>query len=577
VSAADFGPYGLGDDTTALQAAINATPSGRELTGNGLTYTVTSLFLPSNFSMRDFNLKTKAGSTDFVSPITISGLASPKTNIRLTNIYVDGNRANQTNILGPAEDGGRCGMRILGQVSDLQVIDCTVTNCAGYAFEMFSDWANVVSPPSPITDNTFAFNNILIKNLQSTNNRGCGANFDSFTNLVIEGSNFSNNGQNMAGCSYSASPNYVTTFPWSDGHLGDSTGGVLFSSGINFEGYGEGSGIDGVWLTDCKAMGNVRQGVLFFDGVANPANTNFSPRKNIFINNLQCDAGTISDDGSCLEVTPVSGMQSVPIVCSGGGFSINVTSAPNYPTNPILPGQTLISPGIPPGCTISAYGTGSTTGTGGTGTYWLSQSLAAFTGVSMVVSNWMFQNVNISNLRGTGALILKAVNGFFATGSCSNSGTNTLFDGCVGFCALGFNDGFTAPGANVYQNNSHIYMARFDNPGVSPMAAPSIALGSGTGTSFTQAAVNLFRDFYDGWAEYSVNFSFVPSGGVYWTAVVTPPTGYTFMGWTEVGGFINASGAPIPALGIDSSRVAQFSAATVGLANCYARFLVKHT
>lgn len=583
VSAADFGPYGTGDDTIALQNAINATPAGRVLSGNGLTYTVTSLQIPSNFSMQDFNLITKAGTTDYVAPITISGLASPKTNIRLQNIAVNGNRSAQTNIVGSAEDGGRCGFRILGQVSDLQIIDCSATACAGYGLELFSNWSSVTGAPSPITDTACAFNNIFVSNFISTGNRGHGAACDSLANVIFEGCTFTNNGLNLSGCSWSASPNYVSTFPWSDGHLGDPQGSTLFANGIDFEGYGVGSGINGLWVSNCITAGNAGAGVLFLDGKITPNAAYFATRKNIFLDNLEADAGAGFGDGSCVEFNPIANIQEVNITMTGGGFQISVSAVSvtdtggTYPTPYILPGQTLIGPGIPLGTTIMPYGTGSTTGIGGTGTYYLSQNIPLVSvGTAMVITNFVYQNVNVTNLRGTGVLTLKGVLNFYATGTCYvTSGTNVLIDASIGFCGIVGGDVFTAPGANVQQYFSHVYTARYDQPSITPVA-PTVAYGGGQTGTFVQNSVSIFRDYLDGWVEYSAQFDFTPgSVAASYNALVTPPTGYTFKGFTQAGAAVAATAAPVKAYPADGTAKIYYDCPVTTIMNCACRFLVK--
>ena len=555
VSAADFGPYGLGDDTAALQAAINATPTGRTLTGNGLSYIVTTLQIPSNIVIENFNLQTKAGAVDYVAPITINGTSSAKSNIILRNIAVDGNRQNQTMIVGAAEDGGRHGFRILGNVSDLIIEDCSASYCAGDGIELFS---NAVTS----NDASLAFQRVVIRNFTGTYNRRHGMSGDSLQNVFLEDVVFNQNGLDLN-----------TSDVLTHGNRGSRQVGSLYGNGTDFEGYGVGSGIDGLWIKGIKALANARGGMLFYDP-SNPAATNFATRKRIFISDATLDAGGFPSDGSCLSFVPAVGKQSVPITASCATNVLTVTAVPGYPTSPILVGQTLIGAGVPLGVTILSQSGGTT---GSTGTYNLSKTVGTIGSESMVVSNWQYQNVQVSQLQGSGTLIMKAVNNFKVDGACYTTAgaTNCTIDTCSGFLDLAWTPNVMPMRTNIEQYTSLIVTPRMDSPSELP-ALPTVAYGGGQAGTFVSNSVSIFKDIGDGWLEYSAQFDFTPGGTApSYNAQFAAPTGYTFKGFTLWGAAVAATAAPVKAYPADGTAKIYYDCPVTTIMNCACRFLVK--
>lgn len=271
ISVLDFGAVGDGatDDTFAIQTAINALPSGGILTGLGKTYLTTSLYLKSNMTLRDINLLTKPGNTDFVAPITIDGDTAPKTNIALINVNVNGNRANQTGPYSPTEDGGRHGFRLIGFVSNLKLVRCSGNYCAGDGISLFS------SASKPATDAYagLCFQNIYLEGCEFNWNRRNGMSFDSINGIRIVGCNAKFNGTDVG-----------------------SNTGTAPKAGFDFEGYGVGTAFNNVDIVGGDFTQNVGK-VIFQDGV-NPAATGFLPRQNIRISNAHFDVSNSSFDGS---------------------------------------------------------------------------------------------------------------------------------------------------------------------------------------------------------------------------------------------------------------------------------------
>src|SRR5262245_4363414 len=93
------------DDNLAIQRAINALPAYGVLDGGGATYLVGTLNLKSRMTFQNFGLKTRPSSVPLTAPVTLDGTARPISEVAIRNVNIDGNRAQQTNLL-TVEDGG---------------------------------------------------------------------------------------------------------------------------------------------------------------------------------------------------------------------------------------------------------------------------------------------------------------------------------------------------------------------------------------------------------------------------------------------------------------------------------------
>jgi hypothetical protein len=286
---------GATDDTAAIQAAIDALPAWGELDGSGKTYVVTSLELKSFLAMRRFNLKTKAGTVDFVAPITIDGTGSTIRNITLTDVNVDGNRQNQTAITDPDEDGGRHGFRILGSVVDVTLDRCSATYCAGDGLELFSSTAK----PAADTYSGLCFQNVRLINCVFDWNRRHGVSGDSINGIKMIGCDARNNGKDLDGSSALDS-----------GMRGARFGGNLYGRPFDFEGYGVGTAVHDVEIIGGDYADNVG-GALFYDTV-DPAAVGFVVRKAIRVSNAHFDLVDSTADG-CFVVSSALGTVALPV------------------------------------------------------------------------------------------------------------------------------------------------------------------------------------------------------------------------------------------------------------------------
>ncbi|GAA2037309.1 hypothetical protein GCM10009740_31330 [Terrabacter terrae] len=281
----DYGAKGdgVGDDTAAWQAAVNAAPAGATIDGFGRTYLVTSIILKSNLTVRSANFKTSAGTGNGRSPITI-GAASSSTvvrGIRLRGVNIDGNRSNQTGLL-TTEDGACNGFRILGPVQDIIIEDCSATNCA-------TDGLCIYSANSPLRNySTGISSRVRVIRTKLTGNRRHGASGDSVTDLSFEDCDLSGNGLNADG----------TTTPGSgsDGSKGalQPGTGTLYGNGLDLEEYGPDTYAANVRLIRCTATGNALGGALFYQGSNNASVAGWTPRKGFRIEGGSYDSGKLT-------------------------------------------------------------------------------------------------------------------------------------------------------------------------------------------------------------------------------------------------------------------------------------------
>jgi hypothetical protein len=258
------------DDTQLLQGAIDRLKPGGILDGAGRQFTVTRLNLRPEMTLRNFKLRAKGTGTPLDAVITIDGNANAAHDIVIQNVSIDGNRSAQTN-LRSEEDGGRDGIRIVGKAERLLIADCSAVNCATDGLKIFSHRSLSGN------DANLNFRDIYVANSRFLRNRRHGASGDSLRNVHFIDCDFSENGVDLPGSA-------------SEGSRGAIDNGVIYGAGVDIEGYGAGSGVDGLYFLRCKAMRNARFGFQFWEPTP-PSRPGFLPRKRIVFEGCVIDGG----------------------------------------------------------------------------------------------------------------------------------------------------------------------------------------------------------------------------------------------------------------------------------------------
>jgi len=259
-----------GDDTKRLQASIDGLKPGGVLDGGGRQFTVTRLLLRSQTTFRNFKLRAQGTHTPLDAVITIDYSAAPAHDIVIQNVFIDGNRSAQTNLISE-EDGGRDGIRIVGRAERLLIANCTAVNCATDGLKIFSHKSLSGN------DANLNFRDIYVTGSRFLGNRRHGASGDSLRNVHFIDCEFSGNGVDLPG-------------ERTEGSRGAIDGGMIYGAGIDIEGYGPGSGVDGLYFTRCKAAQNARFGFQFWEPTP-PSRPGFLPRKRIVFENCIVDGG----------------------------------------------------------------------------------------------------------------------------------------------------------------------------------------------------------------------------------------------------------------------------------------------
>jgi hypothetical protein len=274
---------GTTSDTTAIQTAINALPEGGIIDGKGRTYNVGRINLHSNMWMRNFNFFVgQELSTDYTCPVTIgdNNDHSVHQNITVTNVFVDGNRGNHSNIAG-GEDGGRHGFRIVGKTKNIFIDRCTAIYCASDGIALYG---GINTRSGVAIDSGFnTANNPLIKTVTVSNsifrfNRRLGGSADSIKDCSFINCVFNDNGYSSTGTQTGAT-------------------GTPPKGGFDFEFYDVGSASDNILFLDCQFMGNAspEQSMITFNPTPQ-STTNWIRTERIRWRN--CVFGSISSTGT---------------------------------------------------------------------------------------------------------------------------------------------------------------------------------------------------------------------------------------------------------------------------------------
>ena len=281
---------GIIDATNAIQAAIDACPVNGIVTGVGKTYLVSKLNLKSDMTFENFNFITKASddTNDFFSPVTIGNYEVTDTisNVTIKNVHVDGNRTNQTNITG-AENGGRHGFRLIGNVYNIMIENCSALYCASDGIAMYSGIGTRSAPQAGL--DTCLINNVTIRDCIFNYNRRHGGSGDSIDSLFVDNCSFDYNGIDI---------NSGVT----EGDRGDLSGGLRYGNGFDMEGYGIGSLVQNIEFHNCTALDNARHGIVFLDTV-NQSLPAFVTRNNIRIVNVKLNKGQYPVEPYCISFT----------------------------------------------------------------------------------------------------------------------------------------------------------------------------------------------------------------------------------------------------------------------------------
>jgi len=283
-------PPGGADDTHALQAVIDQLLPGAVLDGGEQEYVVTRLLLKSELTLQNFRFRAKGTATPLDSVLTIDGNALTARDIVIRNVHIDGNRAAQTN-LRSEEDGGRDGIRIVGKAERLLLTNCSAINCATDGLKIFSHRS------LSHDDATLNFRDIFVSNCRFLNNRRHGASGDSLKNVYFTDCEFSGNGVDLPSAK-------------SEGSRGALDNRVIYGAGIDIEGYGAGSGVEGLYFIRCKAYRNARFAFQFWEPT--PASApGFLPRRRIVFENCSIDGGVSPRHGhQALELSQPAGIRS---------------------------------------------------------------------------------------------------------------------------------------------------------------------------------------------------------------------------------------------------------------------------
>jgi hypothetical protein len=265
-----------GDDTRRLQAAIDGLKTGGVLDGGGRQFTVTRLVLRSGMTIRNFKLRAKGSAMPLDAVINIEGDAATAHDIAIQEVAIDGNRRAQTN-LRSEEDGGRDGIRIVGRAERIVIANSSAANCATDGLKIFS------SKSLSGNDANLNFRDIYVTNCRFLLNRRHGASGDSLGNVHFTDCDFSGNGVDLPG-------------DRSEGSRGAIDDGMIYGAGVDIEGYGVGSGVDGLYFVRCKAKQNARFGFQFWEPTP-PSRTGFLTRKKIVFESCTIDGGVSPHHG----------------------------------------------------------------------------------------------------------------------------------------------------------------------------------------------------------------------------------------------------------------------------------------
>ncbi len=279
---------GVTDATASVQAAIDALPVGGTLDGVGLLYVVTSLLLKSWMTLQNFRFKTKAGAVDHVNVIHIDGRVNPQSDILLLNIFIDGNRQNQTSVnVSTQNDGDRNGFCLEGFISNVTLNHCTAQYCATDGFYMnMGQYSSQVNPPTSDDPDGLCLQNIRVHDSHFLFNRRQGGSGASIHNVAFTDCTFENNGTDIG------------SGPPDSGKQGARAGGNLYGTGFWLENYGPPSmGANNLRFMRCQFFQNYTRSFYGFQ-LGDPTVMGFLPFTGIHFDHCDMDAGQVPFPGN---------------------------------------------------------------------------------------------------------------------------------------------------------------------------------------------------------------------------------------------------------------------------------------
>lgn len=288
------------DDTQILQNRIDALGNNGILDGGNKTYYVTALWLKSNMTIQNMKLIAIPTSISDVSVINIGNDLETNTfnkssiartsietsrnkagfrNITIRNLSIDGNRSLQKKLAVQDRDGGKHGIVVKGFATNISIIDVNIKNCATDGISLYRGLHTNLDHGAEL----FAIKNITLKNVTSTNNRRHGGSGESIDGLIMENCKFNSNGLTINGGKQ-------------EGDVGAIYNGNLYGNGWDMEGYGLGSGMRNIKISNTDFLKNMGGGIVFYD-VADSKNSKFVGRGKITLNNCKIDAGVKNPTG----------------------------------------------------------------------------------------------------------------------------------------------------------------------------------------------------------------------------------------------------------------------------------------
>lgn len=254
-------------DNTALIQKVMDVAEMRWVTSVTGDFTVTSLQLRDWQRVECIRLLTKAGNVNFVAPITCDGTVTERHDIYVRDVYVNGNRQNQTEFNVGTEDGGRAGFRFIGGARNIKLERCAAVYCGSQGFNFFS-----VTPAA--NDTSYKFRDILLVNCVADWNRQHGFVWDGINGLTVRDCSANANGRDLD-----------TTSPLNHGMRGArSDNGLMYGRPFTAEDYGLGFAYRGMLIDGFRGASNMAGPLFHVFTDVNSAG--FVPRGDITLNNV---------------------------------------------------------------------------------------------------------------------------------------------------------------------------------------------------------------------------------------------------------------------------------------------------